>query len=74
LLYGWDPAFGQIIEDQVSRYERGEGEALLGLRQLKEITIEMKNALLQRKLNEFGELLGHAWETRKSFPAKSPTL
>jgi len=60
----------KIIEDQVSRYERGEGEALQGLRQLKEMTIEMKNALLQRKLNEFGELLGHAWENKKKLSSK----
>ncbi len=60
----------RIIEDQVGRYERGEEETLEGLRQLKEITIEMKNALLQRKLNEFGELLRHAWENKKKLSSK----
>jgi len=60
----------RIIEDQVGRYERGEEETLQGLRQLKEITIEMKNALLQRRLNEFGELLHCAWENKKKLSNK----
>lgn len=60
----------RIIEDQVSRYERKEEETLQGLRQLKKIAIEMKNALLQRKLNEFGELLHHAWENKKKLSSK----
>jgi len=60
----------RIIEDQVGRYERGEEETLQGLCQLKEITIEMKNALLQRRLNEFGELLHCAWENKKKLSNK----
>ncbi|MCD6468884.1 MAG: GHMP kinase, partial [Thermoplasmata archaeon] len=44
----------RIIEDQVSRYEHREEETLQAMRNLKEIAIEMKNALLQRRLNEFG--------------------
>jgi len=60
----------RIIEDQVGRYERGEEETLQGLRQLKEITVEMKNALLQRRLNEFGELLHHAWQNKKKLSSK----
>lgn len=60
----------RIIEDQVGRYERGEEGTLQGLRRLKEITIEMKNALLQRKLNEFGELLHHAWQNKKKLSSK----
>lgn len=60
----------KIIEDQVGRYEKGEGETLEGLRQLKEITIEMKNALLQRNLNEFGRLLHFEWENKKKLSNK----
>ena len=57
----------KIIEDQVNRYERGEKEALDGLRHLKEMTIEMKNVLLQRKLNKFGECSVMLGKTRKAF-------
>ena len=60
----------RIIEDQVSRYEREEEETLQGLRELKRITIEMKNALLRRRLNEFGELLHYAWENKKKLSSK----
>jgi D-glycero-alpha-D-manno-heptose-7-phosphate kinase len=60
----------KIIDDQVGRYERGEEETLNGMRQLKEIAVEMKNALLQRKLNAFGDLLGHAWENKKKMSSK----
>jgi len=60
----------KIIDDQVDRYERGEEETLKGMRKLKEIAIEMKNALLRRRLNEFGELLHHAWENKKRMSSK----
>ena len=60
----------KIIDDQVGRYEREEEETLQALRQLKEITIEMKNALLQRRLNKFGELLHYAWESKKKLSNK----
>ena len=55
----------KIIEDQVNRYEKGNKETLEGMRNLKEITIEMKNALLQKKFIEFGELLHLAWKNKK---------
>ena len=34
-----------IIDDQVNRYKRGKDECLIGMKRLKEITVEMKNAL-----------------------------
>ena len=55
----------KIIDDQVRRYENGEEETLQAMRKLKEIAIEMKNALLRRRLDEFGELLHTAWENKK---------
>jgi len=55
----------RIIEDQVSRYEHREEETLQAMRNLKEIAIGMKNALLQRRLNEFGKMLHYAWENKK---------
>ncbi len=59
-----------IIEDQVKRYESGEQDSLNALRQLKAMTIEMKNALLCRKLDHFGDMLHHEWETKKKMSAK----
>ncbi|MFZ5874553.1 MAG: hypothetical protein ACOYW8_09180 [Bacillota bacterium] len=49
-----------IIEDQTRRYEQSEEEALQGLRKQKELAVEMKNTLLQRRLNDFGGLLHSA--------------
>ena len=60
----------KIIDDQVGRYERGEEETLKGMRKLKEIATEMKNALLRRRLSEFGKLLHHAWENKKRMSSK----
>lgn len=54
-----------IIEDQTKRWTGGEAEALAGLRAGKELAVEMKNALLQRRLGDFGDLLGSAWEQKK---------
>ena len=54
-----------IIEDQTRRYESSEEDALAGLRMQKELAITMKDALLRGRLNEFGELLGTAWESKK---------
>lgn len=54
-----------IIDDQVDRYRRGEHLSLNGLRQQKQLAIEMKNLLLRGRLNEFGGLLHEAWQTKK---------
>lgn len=54
-----------IIEDQMGRYERGDEGATSGLQAQKELALEMKNALLQRRLREFGELMNTAWEAKK---------
>jgi D-glycero-alpha-D-manno-heptose-7-phosphate kinase len=56
---------GHIIEDQVGRYERGEADSLAALRAIKELTVEMKNALLRRRLDEFAVLLHEEWEQKK---------
>lgn len=54
-----------IIEDQTNRLEAGHEDALAGLRAQKELAVEMKNALLQRRLGDFGDLLHNAWEAKK---------
>jgi D-glycero-alpha-D-manno-heptose-7-phosphate kinase len=54
-----------IIEDQMGRYLRGDADATAGLMSQKELALEMKNALLQRRLRDFGDLLDAAWQAKK---------
>ena len=56
-----------IIEDQTQRFEKQEEKTVAGLRQQKQLAIDMKNALLQRRLNDFGSLLHLAWQAKKDF-------
>lgn len=60
----------RIIEDQVERYERSDEQTIEGLKKQKELALEMKNALLQRKLRYFGELLHYSWEYKKKMSPK----
>lgn len=55
----------QIIDDQMSRYVSGNADATAGLMAQKELAVEMKNALLQRRLDAFAQLLDTAWEAKK---------
>ena len=63
-----------IIDDQENRYKRGKDGCLVGMKRLKEITVEMNNALLRRKLNKFGELLCESWGNKKSYQLKLVTF
>lgn len=54
-----------ILARQIARYERSEDDVLAALHQLKQITLQMKNALLQGRLDEFGELMGVTWQNKK---------
>jgi D-glycero-alpha-D-manno-heptose-7-phosphate kinase len=54
-----------IIDDQVQRFTHGDAEAVAGLRAQKELAVEMKNALLQRRLHDLGALLDEAWQAKK---------
>ncbi|MGB3713963.1 MAG: hypothetical protein WA996_05980 [Candidatus Promineifilaceae bacterium] len=54
-----------IITTQVDNYVRKEAEVLMGMDRLKSITVEMKNALLQGRLDDFGHLLHEAWINKK---------
>ncbi len=65
-----------IIDDQVRRYEQGDAEANAALRELKALTVEMKNALLHRRLDEFGRLLDLEWEHKRRMSPRisSPEL
>jgi D-glycero-alpha-D-manno-heptose-7-phosphate kinase len=55
----------RIIEDQTNRFEASEEGALEGLRLQKELAVELKDALLRRRLSEFGALLDSAWQAKK---------
>jgi D-glycero-alpha-D-manno-heptose-7-phosphate kinase len=54
-----------IIEDQMGRFTSGDTGAIEGLHRQKELALEMKNALLQRRLDDFAGLLHSAWEAKK---------
>jgi D-glycero-alpha-D-manno-heptose-7-phosphate kinase len=55
-----------IIDDQTQRFEQNDETALEGLRRQKELAIEMKEALLQRRVADFGALLDDAWQAKKN--------
>jgi D-glycero-alpha-D-manno-heptose-7-phosphate kinase len=59
-----------IIDDQTERFEAGEEEALAGLREQKALAVEMKDALLRRRLRDFGDLLHTAWEAKKKMSGR----
>ena len=65
-----------IIEDQVRRYEMAEADTTDALKELKVLASEMKNALLRRKLDDFGALLHEEWQHKKRMSPRisSPEL
>jgi D-glycero-alpha-D-manno-heptose-7-phosphate kinase len=62
-----------IIDDQVARYEDKEPETLDGLRAQKDLARAMKNALLRRQHDEFGVLLGEAWQQKRRMSPRIAT-
>ena len=65
-----------IITTQVDAYVRREADVLGAMDELKKITIEMKNALLQGRLTDFGSLLHEAWINKKKMARQitNPTI
>jgi D-glycero-alpha-D-manno-heptose-7-phosphate kinase len=55
----------EIIRDQTSRFENKEASTTSALGQQKELAIEMKNALLRGRLDDFGDLLHTSWQSKK---------
>ena len=55
-----------IIQDQTKRFEEKQGPTLRALAEQKQLAIDMKNALLSRRLDDFGDLLHSAWESKKN--------
>jgi D-glycero-alpha-D-manno-heptose-7-phosphate kinase len=54
-----------IISSQVESYTKKEVDVLAAMDELKKITVELKNALLQARLDDFGRLLHEAWINKK---------
>jgi D-glycero-alpha-D-manno-heptose-7-phosphate kinase len=55
----------EIIRDQTARFEEHNSETTAALNEQKHLAIEMKNALLRGRLDDFGCLMHTAWESKK---------
>jgi D-glycero-alpha-D-manno-heptose-7-phosphate kinase len=62
---GTTRAGDHIIDDQTARFEQSDEQALAGLRRQKELAVAMKDALLKRRLRDFGDLLHESWTAKK---------
>ncbi len=62
-----------IIEDQVSRYETGNEDAVAGLRAQRDLADAMRIALLRGKVDEIGHLLGEAWREKQRMSSRIAT-
>jgi D-glycero-alpha-D-manno-heptose-7-phosphate kinase len=56
----------RIIEDQTKRFEEKQENTVQALRDQKQLAIDMKNALLSRRLSDFADLLHSAWKSKKN--------
>ena len=65
-----------IIKTQVDGYVKREKDVIAAMDQLKAIAVDMKNALLQGRLRDFGALLHEGWEAKKRMagPITNPTI
>jgi D-glycero-alpha-D-manno-heptose-7-phosphate kinase len=54
-----------IVERQTQSFVDKNAEVVRALDAQKDMAIQMKNALLQGRLDDFGDLLHHAWQTKK---------
>lgn len=59
-----------IIDDQVQGYIQRQESVIRAMDELKYIAVALKNALLQDKLGEFGDLLHEAWMNKKKMAAQ----
>lgn len=62
-----------IITSQIDAYKSKERNVLGAMEELKKITVELKNALLQRRLDDFGRLLHEAWMRKKQMAKQITT-
>ena len=59
-----------IIDTQVAGYVHQQEEVLRAMDELKRIATDLKNALLQGRLDDFGSLLNEAWINKKKMAAQ----
>lgn len=59
-----------IIDDQVENYKRGQNDTVNAMSELKELTVEIKEALLKGSLDSFGALLNKAWLNKKKMSSR----
>jgi D-glycero-alpha-D-manno-heptose-7-phosphate kinase len=62
-----------IIDTQVEGYVQKQGDVLAAMDELKQNAVDLKNALLQGKLNDFGCLLDVAWNNKKKMARQIST-
>ncbi|MCG8608739.1 GHMP kinase, partial [bacterium] len=62
-----------IINTQIDAYKSKQKNVLDAMAELKAITVELKNALLQRRVNDFGQLLHEAWINKKQMAKQITT-
>ena len=63
----------RIMVDQRARYEQGLEEAVGAVRAQKEFAIRMRDALMQSRLDEFGEMLAAVWVHKQRMSPKIAT-
>lgn len=56
---------GAILQEQTSNVVREEPDVMASLGGLKDLTIELKTALLKGRYGEFGDLLDQAWQMKR---------
>lgn len=61
---------GKIIETQKQNYIRRDEDVLRAMDEMKRITIDMKNSLLQGRLTDFGRLLHEGWVNKKKMASQ----
>ena len=61
---------GDIIKNQKKSYVMKKEEVMVALAKLKDITLNIRSALLKGKMEEFGNLLHEAWENKKRLDSK----
>lgn len=62
-----------IIRTQVENYIERKPDVMSAMAELKRITIDMKNALLQGRLDDFGALLHEGWLNKQRMAAQITT-
>jgi len=67
---GQERKASDILREQKERTEADDSEVISRLHQIKEIGLETRRAFEAGKLDRFGELLHHHWETKRKLSSK----